>query len=173
MGKYLVFEKPVQKADVMVVLSGDNGERIEAAVELYKKGYSRKILMAGGGKYFGHYYSEYMKNYALELGVPKRAVIEERNALSTFENAAFLIPMIKEKKWQNILIVTSKYHTRRAYKIFEKVLIHDAKLKVNIFILGSDDKIDYQKWWKNHESAEYILIEWAKTIVYAVKYRII
>jgi len=67
-GKYLVTETDYPKpVDVIVVLSGGTGERIEYATQLYKQGVSKTLLMNGGGKYFDRYYSEYMKDYAIRL----------------------------------------------------------------------------------------------------------
>lgn len=164
---FLIFERPCLRADVILVLSGGVGERIEEAVNLYHKGYAPKILMGGGGEYFGRYYTDFMGEYANELGVRKKDILKERQALSTYENATYSLPILKELKAKKVLLVTSKFHTSRAYKIFQKVF---QKSNIEIYIVGVDDEIDYQRWWQNHEMSQKILIELGKTFVYWIKY---
>jgi len=160
----LVYEKPTNKADVIIVLSGGEDNRIITAVDLYKKGISDKILMCGGGPFLGRYYAEYMGDYARRLGVKRRNLLYELNSLSTYENAKFSYPIIKRQEFKSILIVTSKYHTKRSYKAFQKFY-----KGIDIYIVGSKDGINYKKWWQNYESTEKILNEFVKTLIYFFK----
>lgn len=160
----LVYEKTTNKADVIIVLSGGEDNRIITAVDLYKKGISDKILMCGGGPFLGKYYAEYMGEYARRLGVRRRNLLYELNSLSTYENAKYSYPIIKRQEFKSILIVTSKYHTKRSYNAFKKFY-----KGIDIYIVGSKDDINYKKWWQSYESTEKILNEFVKTLIYFFK----
>ena len=45
MGSFLVVQDELKKVDVIVVLGGGDNERVEEAARLYKKGFSRHIIM--------------------------------------------------------------------------------------------------------------------------------
>ncbi len=160
-GKSLVYERRSNKADLIIVLSGGEDSRIEKAVELYDQKVAPKILMCGGGRFMGDYYANFMGEFAHKLGVRRKNIIYEYDSLSTLENAKFSYPIVKDLNTKSVLLITSKYHTKRAYKIFKKYFPD-----IEVFIIGSDDNIDYNKWWKNHESMERILIELGKSIFY-------
>ncbi|MFA5879634.1 MAG: YdcF family protein [Candidatus Margulisiibacteriota bacterium] len=164
LGKNLICTKPTNKADMIVVLSGGEDNRIIMAVDLYKKGISRKIMMSGGGPFLGSYYAKFMGDYAHELGVKKRNILYELNSLSTFENAKFSYPILKKRGVKSILIVTSKYHTKRAYKVFRKFYPD-----IDVYIIGAPDGINYKNWWHNYEMSDKILHEFVKTIIYFFK----
>jgi uncharacterized SAM-binding protein YcdF (DUF218 family) len=165
LGKSLIYETIPQKADIIIILAGGDGSRIRKGVELYKKGLAPKIMMAGGNLYYHKYYAEYMAEYAIYLGVPTENILLEKFAQSTYENAKFAYPIIKEAGYKKTLLVTSKFHTKRSYKIFRKLFDQN----LSLYIVGADDGIDYDNWWRKYEMADTILIEWAKTVIYWFK----
>ena len=166
-GSFLVIEKPLEKADVLIVLSGGEGERVDKAVKLYQDTVAPVLLMSGGGNFYGKNEADYMAEYALNHGVPSFNILLDREATSTYTNSTRALPIIQSHMFKRAIIVTSKYHTRRSLSIFKKVF---RKASVDLQIVGCDDGIDYGSWWKNHDMAEAVLIEWAKTFIYWLKY---
>ena len=55
-----------------------------------------------------------------ELGVPADAVILESRSRNTYENALFTAPILRDKGWHSVLLVTSATHMRRAMATFRK-----------------------------------------------------
>jgi uncharacterized SAM-binding protein YcdF (DUF218 family) len=165
-GKSLVYETQLKKADVIIVLSGGDGPRVQKGVELYKAGLGGKILMTGN-PHFDRSMSEYMSEYAQRLGVPSKNILIEKESLSTFDNAIYSYKVLKNKNIQSIILVTSKFHTARSYKIFKKAFQNS---NIEILVAGSEDNVDYNKWWKEHEMSEKVLIELGKTFIYNLKY---
>jgi len=121
------------KSDVIIVLGGGvvtdlrilpwgAQERVRRGVELYNGGMSENIILAGG-QVKGQSYteSEFMKDYAVFLGVDSDVMIEENKSTSTYENAVNSKKIMDEQGWKNALIVTSDFHTMRACRVFEKV----------------------------------------------------
>lgn len=166
-GKTLVVNQPLQKADVAIVLSGDEGPRIEKAVWLYKHKYVKKIIMNGGGPLFDKYYANFMGDYAIRLGIPEQAILMEKHSLSTWENARFVRPLLEQYHFNKAIIITSNFHTRRSWRVFKKAFRGSS---ITLSIIGVDDGVNYNKWWHSHEACEKVLTEWCKTVIYWIKY---
>ncbi len=126
----LKLSSSLEKADVIVVFAGGVGEsgkagqgyeeRVQYAVELYKKGYAKKIIFSSG---YVFVFQEplLMKAVAISLGVPESDIILESSARNTYENVAFTRKILARKGWGKILLVSSPYHMKRAALVFKKV----------------------------------------------------
>jgi len=106
----LVQEGP-ESGDVIVLLTGEPGERTFKALELYKSGAASRILVSGTGQ---ELYAERL----VLAGVPKEAITVEPRSRNTKENAEFSIPLLKREGCKRVLLVTSWYHSRRALACF-------------------------------------------------------
>lgn len=100
--------------------------RLHHAVELYKLGKVKKILLSGGsGSVFSQEISESMevKRYLLRMGLPESDIIVEPTSRNTHENALFTANLLKEINPQpkKLLLITSAHHLPRARKCFIKV----------------------------------------------------
>lgn len=117
-------------ADAIVVFAGGVGEsgqagqgyeeRIHYAVELYKSGYAKRLIVSSG---FRSTFSEpyIMQALAVSLGVPKDAIILETKAANTYQNILFSVKILNGNNWKKILLVSSPYHMRRASLVFHKI----------------------------------------------------
>jgi uncharacterized SAM-binding protein YcdF (DUF218 family) len=162
MGSYLVYESPEFKdIDKIVVLSGAKGERVRKAVEMYHE--LKVPLIMSGNSFYLQSVPYYMKELAISLGVPETDVVLEEKSLSTADHINNLLPYFIENKDENVLIVTSKFHTRRSFYVFSKLSKNSS---FNVYIVGADDGIDYHAWWKDYEMLETITLEWARLIFY-------
>lgn len=119
-----------QKADAIVVFAGGVGEsgkpgqsyeeRVQYAVELYKKGYANYMIFSSGYMYV---FEEplVMKALAVSLGVSESAIILEDKAKNTYENVGFSKGILEKNAWNKILLVSSPYHMRRVSLVFNKI----------------------------------------------------
>jgi uncharacterized SAM-binding protein YcdF (DUF218 family) len=64
----------------------------------------------------------YMRDQAIQMGVPKEAVLTEAESLHTRENAEHVLALLKEHDMHRIILVTSPFHQQRTYLTFAKVL---------------------------------------------------
>lgn len=163
--RLLVYEKSLEHADAIVVLGGGTGSRVKKAVDLYVQGVSDVLIMTGGPK-FSSSEAQFMKDYAVALGVRSEDVIIETQSLSTLDHVFYLEDIFKEKNIQSIVIVTSLFHTSRAYNVFFEFY----KSKLEIGVLGAEDGVDYSRWWTRSEDIEKIIIELQKYIWYKFFY---
>jgi uncharacterized SAM-binding protein YcdF (DUF218 family) len=128
----LMVKADLQKANVIVVLEGGmypGGElplfslmRTVKGIELYKKGYANKILFSGrtGNPNPLKIPEENgMARVAVNLGVPRQAILLEDKSTRTYESALQTAKMMKENNLTTALLVTSAAHMKRSMLSFE------------------------------------------------------
>lgn len=120
-GNFLVVSDTPQKSDIIIILSGDKGERMEEGARLFHEGYADKILVSGGVIYNNVTAASLIKLHAMDLKIDEDKILTEDKADSTYENALFCKSILKEHNYRSAIIVTSNYHTRRTKMIFERV----------------------------------------------------
>ena len=118
----------VRPADAAVVLSTRAYEkgrlnpclvaRVEAAVELYRAGKVKKLVMSGGLSRDFQSASGNMQAIAEKMGVPKEDIIQERRAENTFENIVFSRDFIETSP--RVVIVSAGFHLARARMMADK-----------------------------------------------------
>ena len=112
----------VRPADAAVVLSTRAYEegrlnpclvaRVEAAIELYRAGKVKKLVMTGGVSRDLQSSAGNMQMIAEKMGVPKGDIIQEREAGNTFENIVFSRKFIENSP--RVVIVSAGFHLARA-----------------------------------------------------------
>lgn len=165
-GNFLVKNDPLGKADIIIVLAGEYGERVRHGVLLYKQGYADKILFSGGSitEFPGEKkitWAGQMKNYAIHLGVPENAVILQDESRSTQEDATFSFRILQDSHLSSAILVTSPYHSRRAFNIFKPVF-KDIKIRS---VPVAESWYDADSWWKSSKgrfqvAREYFAYLW-------------
>ena len=168
LANYLMVQDRLEKADIIVVLGGDNnGERVEEGVKLYQQGYAKHLLMSGGSLAWKLTYAQWMKRQAVEGGVPESAILLEDKSKSTLEDAKFSLPIVVGKGFKSIILVTSPTHTRRAARVFRRVF-SPAGVKVIIYP-AEKSEVSPERWWTRHEDTQLVVWEYAALIFYFLK----
>ncbi|WP_462410461.1 YdcF family protein [Neobacillus sp. Marseille-QA0830] len=165
-GKFLLVDDSIRKSDAIIVLSGDRGERVEKAVDLYLKGYGKYFVISGGPVYNDVTAAELMKAHAIKLGVPEKAIIMEDLSDSTYENAHFTKQVIQPYNFSTAIVVSSNYHMKRVKMIFDREF-KDTTIK--LYYAGAKDRnFTPKRWWSNNKSIMLTITEYIKMIGYAV-----
>jgi len=121
--------------DAIVVLGG--GElsegRINEAIRLYNQGIAKYLIIVGGK-------DDYEKMYKKALRETKNInnIYFDGNSSSTIDNAYYAKKIIRKLNVRSILIVTSKFHVKRAVKSFELFLGNEYKIDA----IGVEDNPD-------------------------------
>jgi uncharacterized SAM-binding protein YcdF (DUF218 family) len=174
LGQWLVVMDELQESDMIVVLMGSVYDRILEAADLYDEGYSDRIVLINsyitakdiiinrGIKVYGN--TLLSKMAAIDLGIPEEDVlILEGNSRSTQDEALTIREYIRNnREIESIILVTSKYHSGRAKKIFKKAL---SVLDREIDIYSSPSKYDpsnVNQWWRNREDFQWVVFEYLK-----------
>ena len=116
-----------ENADCIIVLGSIKAAkyRVPVAVQAYKAGRARKIMLCGGKvrEFPDGNYSEakHMRQAALALGVAEEDIVLENSSQNTVENILFALIELQRTLWLNkvrrVLLVTTAYHMRRSLAI--------------------------------------------------------
>jgi len=111
--------------DAIVVLGGGklSEGRINEAIRLYRQGIAKYLIIVGGK-------DDYKKMYKKVLKETKniKNIYFDGNSSSTIDNAFYAKKIIRKLNIKSILIVTSKFHVKRAIKSFELFLGNECKI---------------------------------------------
>lgn len=164
-GEAWVVEDTLERSDALIVLSDDNyyADRATRAAQLYRQGLA-PVVVASGRRlrpYAG--IAELMEHDLVERGVPKDKILRvPHDADNTREEAQALAKVVAQKKWREVIVVTSNYHTRRARYIFSHVLPATTKARVTG---APDGDFDPQRWWEKRISVKELCREIAAMVV--------
>ncbi|MBW6472161.1 MAG: YdcF family protein [Anaerolineaceae bacterium] len=166
-GAYLIVGDRVKPVDAIVVLSGDEGERVEEAIKWYEKGY---------GKYFvitkthtedigeGRTYSEKLMRIAIDAGVPADSMfVTAGEASTTIEEAMAVKVLANQRKITTILVITAPYHTRRTQMIFNREF-KDSEIKVLVHPV-EDSWYKPHTWYFSSQGWRQTLAEYASLLL--------
>jgi uncharacterized SAM-binding protein YcdF (DUF218 family) len=158
LGRWLVVETPLREVDLVVALGGDRGRQV-MAVEILRQGLAHQVLFTG---------ADVQSNDYQCLGVPiRQAMALPVLAYTTYEEAVAIRQIVQAHSLGSVLIVTSAYHTRRAYWTFEQVF---RGIGVNLLIASVPPKgFTIDAWWKNHMGRKLVLIEYMGLAYYWLK----
>jgi len=184
-GHWLVVETPLQQADAIVMLRGSTPERELEVARLYHKNLANHILFVN----FSTHNTLLLDSLELDLpqgventitalqhlGVPESLItilpgdisstrgeaIAVREYLESLGEAGVMAKCILP---QQIIIVSSPPHMRRARLIFRRELRqldHDVEL-----ILRPSNYSDFQanRWYRHRESARAVIFEYVKIL---------
>lgn len=89
-------------------------KRMDIAIQLYRNKRVKTLLISGSNVQNTYIEAEVMAAYAYTKGVSKQAVLLETQARNTFENLKYAKLLCEQHQLQNILVITSPAHIRRA-----------------------------------------------------------
>lgn len=88
--------------------------RVDKAVKLWEDRKVKYIILSGGAVANEYTEAEVMKQYALEMGVPESAIIEETQAVSTYHNMMYVKEIMERECFADCVVVTNGWHLRKA-----------------------------------------------------------
>jgi uncharacterized SAM-binding protein YcdF (DUF218 family) len=175
-GRFLQHEDPLQGADAIFVLAGTRIERALEAVDLYKERWAPRIVLSPGRPEAAEWIvrsrgvrfpsdSELTRDTLVELGVPASAIAASDGYVdNTAQEARLLRTMVVANHWHRIIVVTSKYHVRRAGFAFRRGL---AGTSTTVIMHATRyDPSDPANWWRSRADVRFAGSEWVKLILY-------
>lgn len=132
---FIFLDMPMEPADVILVPGSSRPQAVRKAAKLYHLGFAPYILPSGGvNNKLEQYPSEweYLRQTAMQLGVPDKAILKEDLAANTFENARFSLQVLQEQNipFKNAILVCKAYHSRRAHLTYQTVFPKDTTFHV-------------------------------------------
>jgi len=178
-GHWIVIDEQPVAADAVVVLHTglEYPPRLIQAADIYHRGLAQTVVINGnrktdslrqlearGFKPGCPWYADSLKILSL-LGVPKDRVvtISAEDVYDTISEANTVKDELLHRSFKNIIITTSKFHTRRAKHIWKKV-VQD---KMTIQVVAADrDPYDPDRWWQSGRQIRWVLAEYGAWIFY-------
>ncbi len=169
LGRYLVTEHPLAKADLVLVLSGQRFLRIPEAGRIYHEGLAPKILLTNEPKERG---ADELLRMGIRFPDSLETALKILEALRVPRDAILTIPdrpnstraemrvvarFLEMHPVKRMIIVTSKGHTTRAYKYYSAGL--GSKVQV-IMHPVPNDPYDPARWWQDRFDAKAVLQEY-------------
>lgn len=141
---------PLRKTDAMVLLIGDPIQRAPAAIEYYHQGLSPMILFREVVPKEHEPIPEHVELVQILEGadIPSEAIqVLDKRVNSTLDEAMCICDYIRSQEdISSILLVTSKYHSGRAKRIFEEAF-RQADLPVTVVSAPtSHDSFSQEEW---------------------------
>lgn len=177
-GRYLQHEDPLEKADAIFVLAGARIERCLEGADLLKAGYAPIVVLSPGRVESGEDYLsthrvsfprevDLQRSALIQLGAPPDAVLALSGTVdNTAGEAQLVAALAKARGWRTLIVVTSKYHTRRTGFAFRRVL---EKSGVRIIVRATTyDRSDPARWWRKRGDFRFATSEWQKLIAYRI-----
>jgi uncharacterized SAM-binding protein YcdF (DUF218 family) len=130
-------------------------ERLDLALDLYKQGRFRQLIVTGGLDHNGSLLTEAegMRNYLVKNGVPQANVLIETKATSTYENLLFSKEIMDEKGLVSSIIITHKFHGSRSLDIAETIGLNHplvSSTKSDVLFMPyheARETLAYTKWY--------------------------
>lgn len=179
--RWLIVEDPLPvRADAVVTLAGGSGERLLAAMEIYRDGGAGHLLIVGPNEPFLKVYTgedsltqgEAKRRIAIRRGVPPEAVILSLGAQSTLEEAHDVLREASTRNWSSVIIVTDPFHTRRTRAAFRSVF-RDAPVAVMVHHLPiGRSRENPEGWWRRESDLMAVFTETVKLGYYLVHHGI-
>lgn len=143
----------VRKADAIVVLAGGRG-RVDEGVRLFRQGEAEYLFLIGVDPSVRK--SDLYRPKPYDPSAEK--VILEKASRNTLENAIFGRDVITSQNVHSILLITSRYHLKRAAILFRNALPRD----VAIYPYPIDSKNLKESWWNHGGSFQLLFREFYK-----------
>lgn len=160
---YLGPADELQKADAIVALSGGDTEaRTAEAITLYQQGWAPSLIFSGAAKDLkGPSNAEVMRRSAIAAGVPAEKIEIDKFGADTIGNAEGTTQIIRSRGDKRIILVTSKYHQRRAWLEFKKLL--GSEVAIVNHPTTHDHRWPTKSWWLHPDTLWLGFVETIKT----------
>jgi uncharacterized SAM-binding protein YcdF (DUF218 family) len=174
-GRWLDVSEPPRPADYALVLGGGPDSRPFVAAGLYKRGLAGGVLVADvrpapdAADLAAPTEAALIRRVLTARGVPAGNVVTlPGEVASTFDEAHALGRFLDAHPGATVAVVTDDYHTRRARRVFRKVL--GARATQVHFVATPVDGVSAADWWTTPRGFSSYVGETFKAAYYEVRY---
>ena len=162
---FIFLEDEPQKADVIFLPGSEEGILAKTAAKLYHQGYAPLIIPSGKyakwtGKSIVEEYeteSDHFAKILMDEGVPESAIIKEREATYTYQNAINTRKLLDERgiEVKRAILCCQAFHARRS-KLYYQILFPETEILVCPTVTKDISK---DNWFKTREKSDRVLGE--------------
>jgi uncharacterized SAM-binding protein YcdF (DUF218 family) len=175
-GRYLVVQQPLEHSDAIVVLAGTRAERWLEGMDLYRAGWAPRIVLSRGRMEAGERRLHEMgirfpadadlaSDAMIQMKVPAEAIQMLPDDLdNTAQEAAAARKLATVSGWTRIIVVTSKYHSRRSAYAFAREF---SGVPIRVLVRASNyDASVPNRWWSTRQDFRFVTSELQKLVAY-------
>ena len=158
-------------ADLIVVLGGDNGNRVIQAAELWRQGFAPRLLMTGlsnSPEEARPYYLNWRAQFLLDRDVPREAILYDDYSGNSWEEAVNTFALLQARGWKRVIVVSDPPHMRRLRWVWGKVFDGSG---IDVSLVSSRPRWwDARQWWHNNLAMKFVVSEYLKLAYYILRY---
>lgn len=175
-GRYLVSDQPLERADAIVVLAGARVERWLEAVDLFHAGWAPRLLLSRGQFEPAEAllqqrhirfpeYADLVRDAMRQMDVPADAITVMAPWVdNTAQEAAAARDLAARHGWHRLIVVTSKYHSRRTAYAFAREF-RGTPVQIIVRVSRYDSAVP-ERWWTTRQDVRYVTSELQKLVAY-------
>ena len=158
-----------RRADAIVVLGGDEGQRALRALELYRGGYAPTLVLTGleYGDAAPPAALTWRADFLEARGVPRSALRFEVDSRNSYTEAVNILALMRQQGWQAAIVVSDPPHMRRLAWTWERVFM-DSGLDY-VLVASKPAWWSPDDWWREEKSGAIVIMEFIKLGYYVVK----
>jgi uncharacterized SAM-binding protein YcdF (DUF218 family) len=177
-GRYLVREDELETADAIFVLAGGAVDRWLESVDLYREQYAKIVVLSPGRTERAETElrargirlptsAQIARDAMIQLGLPPEAVqIMAGNLDNTAQEAEASHELARNAGWRRLIVVTSRYHTRRTRFAFRREF---RRSPITVLVRASrHDESDPSRWWRHRADIRFVSSELQKLVLYGM-----
>ena len=155
-GRWLVVEDPLDKAQAIVVLSGRMPVRAKEAARLYNAGYAPQVWLTRGVEpaaslqemHIAFIGEDFFNSRVLtHEGVPSSAIhVLEPSVRNTADELQVIAAELERQRGSAVIIVTTKAHTRRVRTLWKQLI---GGRRRGIVRAATTDTFEPAHWWRS------------------------
>jgi uncharacterized SAM-binding protein YcdF (DUF218 family) len=165
-GRWLVVEDPVDRADAIVVLSGGLPDRALEAVKVFRMGMAPQVWLTRpanpatelsklGISFEGE--EGYSRAILIHEGVPESAIrVLAPEIVNTEDEERTILAEMQSTGAARVIIVTSPPHTRRVRALWRRIAPAGRAVTV---LSTSEDDYDADHWWRTTRDSLSVMRE--------------
>ncbi|NQX64716.1 YdcF family protein [Paenibacillus alba] len=138
-------------------------ERLDLAIQLYKQGKFKQLIVSGGLDHNGSKLTEAegMRDYLVQKGLPAKSILIEPRATSTYENLLYSKQIMDQKGLVSSIIMTHSYHGSRSLDIAETVGLKQP------LVSSTKSEVLFMPYHEARETMAYTKWIWTKLLLKA------
>ena len=175
-GRWIIVQHPLERSDAILILAGARVERWLEGVDLYRAGWAPRLVLSNGRieeaelrlremgiRFPGE--GELARDAMIQMRVPSDAITLLPGSLdNTAQEAEAIRRLMSSAGWRRVIVVTSKYHTRRTAFAFEREF-RDTSLHI-IVRASQHDRVWPERWWTARADFRFVTSELQKLLAY-------
>lgn len=160
--RFLDVSQSPHPAGVIVVLGGSGGQREIYAAYLYRQGYASKVLISGSNSSI-----DYSLSLISDGGVRGTDILINGDATTTYDEAEQVLALLQEMNVDSVLVVTDRFHTRRAAATYDHVF---QGYDIALTFVSPIDGVSSANWWQQSVVRDQVCWEYLKMLYYWLNY---